>query len=325
MTAKRRLIARCATFLGVIWIIACVPLASVVYEFGGIECGNASLGWFIATLYGSFFIYPLAVGGLSMAAFVLPLATFVSLLKSRSAIVLLTFYAVTTAIVCFLEFNWSSDALFQVIPDKITGNAVFLSGLRMACNGQKFVAYKDQLPALLAQGRSYTGWVYYPGFIAQALMQNALFVVFIAFIYHRKSMIVRKSPYLKRAIFFVLGYAVFLGSIWCLFRLSYRNDMPRLLGVTNPLGGDYAIIALYAIVLAVFVAYFEFNMERLAKTIAQIGQFLVFVGGAAFVHFDASGTFFGAGAAVVNIVTLVLLFLFISALTLAFLLQSQRS
>jgi hypothetical protein len=81
---------------------------------------------------------------------------------------------------------------------------------------------------------------------------------------------------------------------------------------------------LYALVLAVFVAYFEFNLEKLAKTIAQIGQFVVFIGGVALVHQDEAGTFFGTRASVMNIVVLSLLLIFISALTLAFLLRPQR-
>jgi hypothetical protein len=326
MRAKHKLLAYCATYLAAIWITASIPLASVLYEFGNIPlCGDTSLGWFIATFYGSFFIYPVAIGGLSMAALVLPLATSISLSKSSNAIYLfLGFYVVTTAIVAFLEFHSSPDGLFQIPPDKIVASSTFFEGLRMACSGQTFAGYKDQLPAVIASGRSYTGSVYYVGFVAQALMQNTLFVVFVAFIYYPKEEIVRRAPYLQNTIFFVLGYAVFLGSIWCLFRISYRNDMWKLLAQNNPFGGDYAIIVLYALVLAVFVAYFEFNLEKLAKTIAQIGQFVVFIGGVALVHQDEAGTFFGTRASVMNIVVLSLLLIFISALTLAFLLRPQR-
>src|SRR5262249_9063514 len=157
------------------------------------------------------------------------------------------FYFITTAIVSFLEFYSSPNALFQIPPDSITAAPGFLEGLRMACNRHEFTGYQEQLPALIASGRSYTGYVYYFGFVAQALMQNALFIVFVAFIYYPKKEIVKRATYLPKSIFFVLGYAVFLGSIWCLFRLSYRNDMLNLLGQKNPFVGDYGIIALYAI------------------------------------------------------------------------------
>jgi hypothetical protein len=326
MSAKQRLLVYCASYLVAIWVIASIPLASVLHEFGNIAlCPDTSLGWFIATLYGSFFIYPIAIGGLSMAALVLPLATAISLTRSSNAIYVFgAFYVVTTAIIAGLEFYASPNALFQIPPGSITASPAFFEGLRIACGGQKFAAYGQQLPALIASGRSLTGWLYYVGFVAQVLMQNALFVVFVAFIYYPKREIVRRAPYLQNTIFFVLGYAVFLGSIWCLFRLSYRNDMGNLLAQNNPFGGDYAIIVLYAIVLAVFVVYFEFNLEQLAKTIAQISQLLVFIGGVALANRDQAGTFFGTRASVMNVVALFLLFVFISALTLAFLLRSPR-
>lgn len=157
-------------------------------------------------------------------------------------------------------------------------------------------------------------------------MQNALFVVFLGFLYFRRATVVRAAPsYLGERIFFVLGYAVFLGSIWGLFRLSYRRDMLELLAINNPFVSDYLVVALYALALAVFVAYFEFNLEQVAKTISQIGQLLVFVGGAAFVDFGQTDRLFGSRASIVNIFALFMLFLFISALTAAFVLRrSQR-
>lgn len=87
----------------------------------------------MATLYGSFFIFPITIGGLAMAALVLPLATVVSLTAGqRSGYVLLAFYVVTTAFICILEFRSSPDALFQVRPDVIAGNKAFLTGLNQA-------------------------------------------------------------------------------------------------------------------------------------------------------------------------------------------------
>jgi hypothetical protein len=326
MTAKQKLLVACGAYLAAVWIIAVMPLASVLYEYGNIQlCSDTSLGWFIATLYGAFFIYPVAIGGLSMAALLLPLATAITLARSSRLIyVFLTFYLITTAIIAGLEFHSSPNAVFQMPPETVTGNPAFFEGLRGACNGDKFAAYQEQFRALFGTRRSFTNWSYYLGFVAQALMQNALFVVFIAFLYYPKKEIERRAPYLSRVIFFILGYAIFLGSIWCLFRISYRNDMQNLLNQTNPFGGDVAIIVLYGIVLAVFVAYFEFNLEKLAKTISQISQFLVFIGGVALVSKEQAHSFFGARASIMNIVVLFLLFVFISALTLAFLLRPQR-
>lgn len=326
MAAKQRLLVYCATYLAVIWIVGTIPLASVLLEYGGIPlCPGTSLGWFAATLYSAFFIYPAAIGGLCMVALLLPFVTALLLTRAHhTTYIFFAFYILTTIIIAGLEFHASPNALFQIPTSTIAVNQHFLGGLVDACDGHTFAMYQQQLPALITTGSSYTGWLYYPGFVAQALMQNALFVVFVAFLYYPKVEIVRRAPYLPDTIFFVLGYAVFLGSIWCLFRLTYRHDVLRLLNVNNPFIGDYAIIALYVIVLAVFVAYFQFNLEQLAKTISQIGQFLVFVGGVAFVQFDQADRFFGTQASITNIFVLFLLFVFISALTLAFLLRSSK-
>jgi hypothetical protein len=116
--------------------------------------------------------------------------------------------------------------------------------------------------------------------------------------------------------------ALFLGSIWCLFRLAYRNDMFKLFAEKNAFGGDYGIIVIYIIVLAVYVLYFDLNLEQVAKTVTQIGQLATVAGGAALVHWDGAGTFFGTRASVTNIIVLVLVFFFMSAVTLAFFLKS---
>lgn len=127
MSAKDRLVAYSATYLAVIWVVASIPLATAVLEFGGISlCTDISLGWFIATLYGSFFIYPVAIGGLSMAALVLPMATVLSQPKSHASTRLFAgFYVLTTLIIAMLEFLASPNALFQIPPHAITANVPF--------------------------------------------------------------------------------------------------------------------------------------------------------------------------------------------------------
>lgn len=321
--SEHRLLLLSAAALGTIWIIATLPLWSLLYEYAQVPlCTDTSLAWFMATLYSPFFIYPTVIGGLSMAALVLPLATAISLTKRGKAIYFFGgFYLLTTMVIAFLEFHSAPPALFEVPADVITQHPAFLAGLRIACGGQKFTGYADQFRAIAASGSSLTGRLYYPGFVAQALMQNALFVVFLVFLYYPKDRITRQAPYLPSAIFFVLGYAIFLGSIWCLFRLAYRNETTNLLGQANPFVGDYAIIVLYAVVLTVFVVYFQFNWEQLAKTIAQIAQFSVFIGGVTLINQEQARFFFGTRATLMNILVLFMLFMFISALTLAFLLR----
>ena len=323
---QRRLVLLCAVYLAVIWIVAVAPFASVLAEYGSIPlCPGTSLGWFIATLYGSFFIYPIAIGGLSMAALVMPLATALRLPRTNRPIYLFAaFYVATTFVICGLEFMASPNGLFQVSPKAILGSPEFLSGLRKACMAQPFADYPQRLASLIGRGWTYTGWLYYPGFLAQTLMQNALFTVLLAFLFYPKATIEKKAPYLSGTIFYLLGYAIFLGSIWCLFRLAYRQDMVQWLHNENPFGGDYAVVALYLLVLAVFVLYFQFDLEKLAKTISQIAQLMVFVGGVAIVKFDKGDSFFGLRASIWNIFALFLLFVFVSALTLVFLLRSRH-
>jgi hypothetical protein len=324
---RNKVVFSCAACLAAVWLVACLPFVVVLVEFSRVSlCPDGRLGWFIATLYGSFFVFPVFIGGLLAVALVLPLATTVTLARGkRSGTVLLGFFIVTSALICALDFAFSPGALFEVRPDVIAAHPAFLAGLRAAaCQDQTFRDYSSQIAPLLALGRSWTGLVYYPGFAALTLLQNTLFVVLAAFIFFKRDVIELRAPYLKGAVFYILGYAMFLGSIWCLFRLSYRNDMPRLFALNNPLAGDYAIIGIFLLSLAVWVLYFEFNLEKLAKTVTQISQLVAVVGGAALVKFDTGGAFFGTRASVMNILVLTLGFVFVSALVAAFLLREQR-
>lgn len=327
MTSKKKILFNCGTYLATVWIVSSIPLAFVLYEFNDIhlEGCRASLGWFAATLYGSLFIYPVFIGGLSMAALLLPLATTITLAKkSRTTLLVLSgFYAVTAITVVVFEFVYSPHAVFEVPPGVLRANPSFVASLEDTCRNTPFTKYQDELRDLVRSGRSYTAWAYYVGFIAQTLMQNALFVVFLAFISFPKKQIVHAAPYLKDTIFYVLGYSIFLGSLWCLFRLTYRNEIAALFG-GNPFGGDYAIVVLYAFVLMVFVVYFEFGLEKLAKTLSHLGQFLVFALGVIAVHYNQASIFFGRQASPGNILVLFVLFLFISAITLALLLKRPR-
>ena len=326
MSAERKTLLYCGIYLVVIWVLASLPLASVLYEFRDIElCRSISLGWFAAAFYGSFFIHPFFIGGFAAAALYLPLVTAVSLARksSKVALALLAFYISSTAAIAYVEFTHSPHAVFEIAPGVLNAHADVLSGLKSACNGQPYRSYEADLNQLISQGHSYTQWAYYVGFVAQALLQNAIFVVFLAFIYFDKQRIVQATMYVKESIFFLLGYSVFLSSFWCLFRLTYRHEGNVLFGMDNAQHGDYAIIFLYGIVLMTFVVYFEFNLEKIAKTIGTIGQFLFFVGGVAALELkkDQANWFFGSQASVINILILCLLIAFMTALALAFLLK----
>jgi hypothetical protein len=327
MSHKQMVLICCAAYLGVLWILASVPLAVVLFDYQGIDlkaCGT-TLGWFAAALYGSLFIYPTVIGGLAMAALLLPLATTVLLIeKSRSAALsLVGFYIVATIAVAALEFGASPRAVFEIDPELLRKHPTFLADLDTACANastasKPFKGYQAELEKMLMAGGSYTRWAYHLGFVASALMQNALFVVFLAFIVYRKQQIVRTAPYLKNVIFYALGYALFLGSLWCLFRLTYINDMQSLFGESGGFGGGHFIVGLYALVLVVFVVYFEFGLEKLAKTLANLGQFVVFALGVAAVQTKHASFVFGHRVGIGTVLALFVLFAFTTAIVVAF-------
>jgi hypothetical protein len=208
---KNRFVVASAVYLAIIWVIACLPLAAVLLEFGNVNlCPDGRmLGWFIATLYGSFFIFPAFVGGILAVALVLPLATTMALsLGKRESYVLVAFLIVTSVSICALEFIYSPGALFEVRPQVITSHPTFFAGVQSAaCRDQTFVGYSSQLGPLLASGRSSTGVLYYPGFVALTLMQNTLFVVFVAFLYFKREQIEQRAPYFSYGISYILGYS----------------------------------------------------------------------------------------------------------------------
>lgn len=328
MPVQRAILVACGLYLVLLWALAVLPLLVVLYEFRIIElCRSISLGWFIATFYGSFFIYPFFVGGFATAALFLPLATAVSLVRqSRTAVwALLAFYVCTTAVIAYLEFFHSPRAVFEIAPGALDAHPNVISGLKAACERAPYPNYLVDLAAIIQQGSysSYTRWAYYVGFVAQALIQNAIFVVFLIFIYFDKRRLAEAAPCLGHSITFILGYAIFLSAIWCLFQLTYRHEAFALFKMDNPMSGDYALVVLYTIVLTVFVVYFEFNLEKLAKTISTIGQLVAFVGGVVVLQLkqDQAHLFFGSQATIVNAFILFILFAFMTALALAFLLK----
>ena len=276
---------------------------------------------------GSFFIFPAFIGGLLAVALVLPLATTMLLSFGKcESYVLSAFLIVTSGFICILEFYYSPGALFEVRPQVITSHPAFLAGVQSAaCRDQTFVGYSSQLAPLLASGRSWTGVIYYPGFVALTLLQNTLFVVFVAFLYFKREQIERRAPYFSYGVSYdFLAMRCSLARSGVSFRLSYRNDMSRLFAISNPLAGDYAVILVFLLALAVWVLYFQLDLKKVSETVTQIAQLVTVVGGAVFVKFDTAGTFFGTRASLMNILVLSLLFVFISALVAAFLLKEQR-
>jgi hypothetical protein len=55
---KRKLITHAGVYLAAIWVVAVLPFIALLVEYREITlCPDTSLGWFIATLYSSFFLY----------------------------------------------------------------------------------------------------------------------------------------------------------------------------------------------------------------------------------------------------------------------------
>jgi hypothetical protein len=339
VTGQQKTLLYCGIYLAIIWVLASLPLAFVLYEFRDIPlCRSISLGWFAATFYGPFFIYPFFIGGLAAAALCLPLAAAVSRVQKSTtaapvvhAFFVCTVYVGVTAAIAYVEFAQSPHAVLEIAPGVLNAHPGALDGLMAACNGEPYRSHATDLGGLILQGSSYTHWAYDVGFVAQVLLQAAIFAVFFVFNYDNRRF-VQAAPYARDSIAFLLGYAVFLGSIWCLFLLTYRHESSLLLGTDNVRHGDYSIVGFYGLVLIIFVGYFACNRRKSAKIssaikpsramgqlLFSIGQVLFLAGGVAAVELETAqaSRFFGSHASIVSIFILCLFFALTTALARA--------
>lgn len=317
-------------YLGLIWLISSLPLAVVWIEFRHVPFCESSFALFLTTYYGSYFLFFAVFGWLAAIALFFPFATAVTILLEHRSVLYtaIAMYAVMTAVVALVEFFGSPGAMFELSPRVLAAPSgqQFLADFAKICDPSKkfeggYAVFQTKLQYLIQLGRSYSSAVYYFAFVAQALFLIAIFAVFIVAIRYRDRMRTLAPRFLRNAIFFLLGYAIFAVSMWCLLRISYRMDSDAIFGTNNPLYADYLIIALYAVVLAVYILYFEFAFEKLAKIMTSIGGFLTFVFGVTLVQKGMASQIIGIRASVFNLVAVILLFLLISLILLAFMLR----
>src|SRR5262249_26209087 len=162
------------------------------------------------------------------------------------------------ALISLMEFYASPGAIFEIDPQVLLKNSegqAFVAYLQPICEPNtpffhgKFNEYQDKIRHLVTLGSSLSGAMYFVGVTGQALSFIILFAVFSLFIFFGKASVLKATPYLQNSIFFLLGCAIFYGSIWCLFRLTYRVDGNALFGQHNTFYADYAIVFLYGAAL----------------------------------------------------------------------------
>ena len=337
MTLRKKVFVGSAVYLLLLWVLSSLPLAALVYDFGGIplcKSNQSNLGWYLATYYGSLFIYPCVVGIFVLIALYLPLTTALMVGLKRERVLMLSgiFIIVTAALISFMEFYASPRAIFEIDPQVLRSNPegqAFLAYLDPICDPNtkalagKFDEYQQKIEQLVALGSSFSGAMYHVGVIAQALSFITLFTVFGLFIFFRKATLLRATTYFQSSIFFLLGCAIFYGSIWCLFRLTYRVDGNTLFGQHNTFYADYAIVFLYGIALLVFVLYFELELEKIAKKVSQVAQLLAFIFGIAIIQKGDASYIFGSRASLMNVLALFLLLVFLSVISLAFVIRTR--
>jgi uncharacterized membrane protein len=310
--------------------ISLLPLLVLFLEFHGEFC-NQPFWFYIAKFYGSYFLFPI-FGVLAAAFLVLPFATLwlISKHESNKGIrrrVVYTWVGLVL-VVSALEFTGSPHAIFEVSPQALRSadGQKFYTNLKTICTPSfaykgKYDgapdSYQSELSKALSADRSYSGYVYFVALPAQAASLIALLCGFGLIAYFKKPYITsflahEGLNWEKNNIFLLFGLALSIGSLWCLYRISYRIDNIDLFGSSNnPLFGDYVVLYLYLLVLAIYVAFVGFDLEKIAKTTSQLAAAAAVVGLSLAAPSGFAGHFFGVQASVQNIgaVLIVLLIL----------------
>src|SRR5262245_9225478 len=265
-----RIYAASAAILFGLCAISLLPLLVLFLEFHGEFC-NQPYWFYIAKFYGSYFLFPI-FGVLSAAFLVPPFATLWLILKEDAnkliqRRVLYVWVGIVIA-ASALEFTGSSHAIFEVSPralDTAEGQK-FYNNLKTICTPTfaykgKYdgspVSYQSELVKALSVpgGRSYSGYVYFVAVPAQAALLVALLCGFGLIAYFKKPYITEflareHLNWEKNNVFLLFGLALSIGSIWCLYRISYRLDNVELFGSSNnPLFADYVVLYLYLFIL----------------------------------------------------------------------------
>ena len=318
--------------------ISLLPLSTLYLEFAGLMFCGASYWTYIAKFYGSYFLFP--IFGVLAAAFLLRPLAVLWLILDHDAFKRVFRYALggvvaLVAIASFLEFSGSPNALFEVSPASLKqgDGKLFFNHFQTACSEQfsykgKYDGAADSFQSELAKakagGLSYSHYVYYLAFPVQAGFLALLLACFFIIIYLRKSFIDqflsdRKMNFDRNNLFAMFGLALVIGSIWCLYRLSYRIDNDNLFGSgNNPLYADYVVFWLYFSIIVIYIILAGFDLEKLAKTAAQVAGAAAVLGLSLAAPKGVTDYFFGVRASIQNFVAAFVLVVILIGIGLVF-------
>jgi hypothetical protein len=313
--------------------ISLLPLLTIYWEFRGIPFCNEAYWAYIAKFYGSYFLFP--IFGILVAAFlIIPCAVFAAILRDkrhRSVLAYVVgFWVGLIAIASAIEFTGSPNALFDASPKSIASDdgKVFFDHFKTICSDQfayknHYDLYQTELHKAATAGPSLSGYVYYLAVPAQIALLAAVLSVFFLIIYFRKTFI---EGYLSQArlrweannFFLLYGMALIVGSIWCLYRISYRVDNNSYFGANNNLLADYLVFGLYFLIVAIYIVFAGFDMEKLAKTGSQLSSALAVIGLSLTAPSGIIVYFFGLKASLQNFFAILVALLILVAVGLIF-------
>lgn len=334
-----------AVLLGAICAISLLPLAVLYLEFSGFTFCHGPYWAYIARFYGSYFLFP--IFGILAAVFALRPFAAIGLILSQPQMKRIFQLALGGAIalvtiVSILEFTGSPNALFEVAPAALQNGAgkTFFDNFQTACNGPRFAyagnydgnqpgtdkdkSFQSQLGEAKKAGLSYSHYVYYLVLPVQAGLHSLLLTCFFVLIYLRKPFVDvflsdRKLYFDKNNIFVLFGIALIVGSLWCLYRTSYRIDNDDLFGAhNNPLYDDQIVIYLYFAVVTVYIIWAGFDLEKIAKTASQVAAAVAVMGLSLNASKVITDNLFGLDASIQNFVGVFVLILVLISIGLIF-------
>lgn len=183
---------------------------------------------------------------------------------------------------------------------------------------------QSELVKAKATGLSDSHYVYYVAFPAQAGFLILLLACFFIIIYLRKPFIEqflsdRKMNFDRNNMFVMFGLALIIGSIWCLYRISYRVDNDNLFGNgNNTLYADYVVFWLYFSIITIYIILAGFDLEKLAKTASQVAGAAAVLGLSLTAPKGITDYFFGLSASMQNFAAVLILIVILIGIGLIF-------
>jgi hypothetical protein len=288
MVDDRRILTFSAVLLFSLWIASTIPLLAVLIEFPTPACDSTRVGWFFARYWGSLFIYPAFLSGFALLAIYIPLTTVTRyVLNNRAQLfTCLGFLLCMTTLICFVEFSDSPLAPFEVPSSRLSTSPLWQDIMHM-CNHDlriNFTDYQKNISDLVRDERSFTGKTYYFGVVVQSISQIMIFICLAIFVRAGDSGIYKAAIVLPKANLFILGCAIFFGSIWCLFRMAYRADENSIFAfdggrLLSGYSGDYIIVLIYTILFATYLMLSGSQLKAIEGRLSQLGTLVVYVCG----------------------------------------------